>query len=58
MVPTNSLRFVGRDSEISQRYIDPKGNIIKTVQTVRVLQQLWTDNNGQFEWRDVPLETE
>ena len=67
MVPTNHLRFVEREQECDQVYINTKGVITKRLQMVRVLQQWWEDCSCDVYvkgsptgspgcWKDVPLE--
>lgn len=72
MSPTNKLRFVERNIPMHPFYkaVDPQGDLVPAVHTVRVLQQWWTSTPtvslgfgepmpigpDQGEWRDVPLE--
>lgn len=62
MTPTNKLRFVERQEIIDGFSVDDHS----VVRTVRVLQQWWDAEEGDYEdyvnaggeWRDVPLEEE
>lgn len=56
MTPTNELRFVERETSISET-----GEHFMEPFTIRVLQQKWVDETTLslyqpiYEWRDVPL---
>jgi hypothetical protein len=64
MTPTNKLRFVKRQINLPDFYVNP--NTMKPVhQTIEILQQWWTvtgtlpEFQHQYgEWRDVPTEQE
>lgn len=56
--PTMELRFVLRP-EPTDWNADQSGRsgAVSTTRKIRVLQQLWMKENGEGEWRDVPLDT-
>lgn len=49
--PSVKLRFVKRDVQPDNIHLLPS-------KTEKILQQLFTSNLGNREWRDVPVETE